>query len=222
MPTVSRAVEVKLDEADILADLYSISYDLGLATHLAKAARKAAADGEDSIVVEGIFTASLIRYFRCFATNVRLGLVRFDLAELSDELLKQHDYFKDLRDKFVAHSVNPFEENWVTATAIVRDGVQQPITALGHGCHRLVLHVREARGLSALIKQVRYIVEGKIKAEEQRLLVVIQALPPDFIHGSDLRSPARFSLNDVGRSRQQTRALTSRSTRKRAKTARDG
>lgn len=220
MPTHSRAVEVKHKEAAVLADLYSINYDLGLATHLAKAARKAAANGEDTIVVEGIITASLIRYFRCFATNVRLGLVRSDLAELNDKLLKQHDYFKHLRDKFVAHSVNPFEENWVTATASIRDDLPQPITSLAHGCHRLVLHASEARELCALIKQVRYIVEAKIKAEEQRLLSVIQALPLDVIHSSDLRSPARFSLNDVGRSRQQTRALTSRSTRTRAKAPR--
>jgi hypothetical protein len=222
MPTQSRAVEVKLDEATVLADLYSISYDLGLATHLAKAARKAATDGQDSIVVEGLVTASLIRYFRCFATNVRLGLVRSDLVGLSDQLLKQHDYFKDLRDKFVAHSVNPFEENWVTATASVRDGIPQPITSLAHGSHRWVLSVGEARRLSALTKQVRYIVDAKIRAEEERLLSVIQALPPDVVHGSDLRAPARFSLEDVGRTRRQTRALTSRSTRTRAKPARAG
>ena len=205
MPTHSRAVEVKLEEAAVLADLYSISYDLGLATHLAKAARKAASEGEDSIFVEGLVTASLIRYFRCFATGVRLELVRSDLEGLDEELLKQHDYYKHLRDKFVAHSINPFEENWVTATASERDGVAQPITALGHGSHRIVLSVGESRGLSALIKQVRYIVDAKIKAEEQRLLAIIQALPPEVIHGSDLRSPKPLSTRDVERTRRQTR-----------------
>src|SRR3569832_2482965 len=205
MPTHSRAVEVKFVVAAVLVVLFCFCFVFGFVFFFVLVVRKAASEGEDSIFVEGLVTASLIRYFRCFATGVRLELVRSDLEGLDEELLKQHDYYKHLRDKFVAHSINPFEENWVTATASERDGVAQPITALGHGSHRIVLSVGESRGLSALIKQVRYIVGAKIKAEEQRLLAIIQALPPEVIHGSDLRSPKPLSTRDVERTRRQTR-----------------
>jgi hypothetical protein len=211
MPGLHRAVEVKLPEAEVLADLYSVRYDLEIATHLSKAAREAGATRpHDSLLVEGLVTAALIRYCRCFSTNVRLGLRRTDIAGLDDETLGHHDYFKALRDKFVAHSANPFEENWVTASATERDGVRYPITSVAHGSHRMLLSVGEARALGALVKQVRYVVDAKIKAEEERLLAVIQQLPPDVLHDSDLRTPARFSLTDVGHTRKQTRALTTR------------
>lgn len=216
MPGVHRAVEVKLPEAAVLADLYSVQYDLEIATHLSKAAREAGATRpHDSLVVEGLVSAALIRYCRCFSTNVRLGLRRADIEELGAEALGQHDYFKNLRNKFVAHSANPFEENWVTATASERDGVRYPITSVAHGSHRMLLSVGEARALGALIKQVREVVDTKIKAEEKRLLSVIQQLPLDVLHSSDLRTPASFKLSDVGRSRTQTRALTVRSARSR-------
>ena len=217
MPAVHRAVEVKLREAAVLADLYSVRYDLEIATRLSKAAREAGATRpHDSLVVEGLVTAALIRYCRCFSSNVRLGLGRADIETLDTETLAQHDYFKALRDKFVAHSANPFEENWVTATASERDGVRYPIASVGHGSHRMLLSVGEARALGALVKQVRHLVDAKIKTEEAKLLAIIQQLPPNVLHDSDLRSPAQFALADVASTRRQTRAPTprSRSTRK--------
>lgn len=212
MPGLHRAVEVKMAEAAVLADLYSVRYDLEIGTHLAKAAREVGSTRpHDSLIVEGLVTAALIRYYRCFSTNVRLGLRRADIEKLDPEILGQHDYFKNLRDKFVAHSANPFEENWVTATASERDGVRYPITSVGHGSHRMLLSAGEARALGALIKQVRYVVDEKIRVEEERLLAVIQQLPLEALHNSDLRTPARFKLADAGRSRTQTRPLRARS-----------
>lgn len=221
MPGHHRAVEVKLPEAAVLADLYSVRYDLEIATHLSKVARKMGAmRPHDSLAVEGLVTAALIRYCRCFSTNVRLGFRRVDIEGLDAETLRQHDYFKTLRNKFVAHSANPFEENWVTATASERDGVRYPVNSVAHGSHRMLLSTGEARALGALIKQVRYIVDARIKAEEERLLEVIRELPLDVLHNSDLRMPARFTLADVGRNRKQTRALTTRSRLTRKKSTR--
>lgn len=148
MPSLHRAVEVRLPEAEVLADLYSVQYDLEIATHLSKVSREMGATRpHDSLAVEGLVTAALIRYCRCFSTNVRLGLRRVDIESLDAETLANHDYFKDLRDKFVAHSANPFEENWVTALASERDGVRYPITSIAHGSHRMLLSVGEARTL---------------------------------------------------------------------------
>ena len=64
MPGTHRAVEVKLPEADALAQLYSINSDLGIAAHLCEVASgMALSPSHDLLTVEGLVTAALIRYF---------------------------------------------------------------------------------------------------------------------------------------------------------------
>jgi hypothetical protein len=205
MPAIhSRVVEVTLPEAETLADLYGIRFDLEAASYLCvKAVDLGQPTPHDYQVVEGLIAAAVIRYGRCFSSGVRLGLHRKDLADLSNRALEAHDYFKALRDKFVAHSVNPFEETYVTASASERDGVRFPIQSVGPGQHRLVLSMDTAKALSHLISAVEGVVRQKIVSEERRLLGVIQALPLDTIHGGDLHSPGRLQASDVHRARQQ-------------------
>jgi len=71
-------------------------------------------EGEDDIVKHSLWTTALIAYARCFGTGVR---VRLDESIFGDreDVLEQHRYYKNIRDKHLAHSVNPFE---VTATGI--------------------------------------------------------------------------------------------------------
>jgi hypothetical protein len=204
MPAIHRVVEVKLPEAEILADLYGIRFDLEAASYLCvKAVELGQPRPHDYLVVEGLVAAAVIRYGRCFSSGVRLGLHRQDLAALSPEALEAHNYFKALRDKFVAHSVNPFEETYVTASASERDGTRVPIQSVGPGQHRLELSTDTAEALSRLISAVEGVVHQKVVSEELRLLSVIQALPLDTIHSGDLHSPGRLQASDVHRVRQQ-------------------
>lgn len=212
MPSNHRAVEVTLPEAEVLADLYGIVFDLEATTRLcAKAIELGQPIQHDYLIVEGLVAAAVVRYCRCFPSRARLGLRREDLAELDDEDLQTHNYFKNLRDKFVAHSVNPFEETYVTATASEQDGIKYPIQSVGPGQHRLVLSPTTAEALADLITKVNGIVRRRVSAEEQRLLGVIQALPLDTIHSGDLHTPRPLKASDVGKTRGANRALTSRS-----------
>lgn len=216
---------MKLPEAETLADLYSIEYDLGTASYLcAKASDLSRLEQRDYLVIEGLVSAAVVRYGRCFSFGARLGLTRKDIEKLDPSDLAIHDYFKALRDKFVAHSVSPFEESYVTASASERDGVKFPIQSVGPGYHRLVPSENEARSLGQLVSKVKEVVRAQIENEEAVLLKFIQSLPLDTIHGGDLHSPGRFSPADVNKSRKQSRALTvrSRTTRKsRARIQRD-
>ncbi|MGQ0526266.1 MAG: hypothetical protein ACT4P8_21710 [Betaproteobacteria bacterium] len=206
MPTIQRAVEVTLPEAEALADLYGIEYDLATASYLcAKALEMWESDSRDYLVIEALVSATIVRYARCFATGTRLGLARIDLAELQSSALSAHDYFKALRDKFVAHSINPFEETFVTASASERNGVRLPIESVNPGYRRLVLSGTEARELAQLLPQVLAIVRRHIQIEKEALLEFIKTLPLDAVHDGDLHSPRRFSSEDVNKSRKQSR-----------------
>lgn len=212
MPGLHRAVEVKMPEADVLADLYGIEYDLSTASYVcAKAVELSQLEQRDYLHVEALVSAAIVRYGRCFSTGARLGLTREDIQGLDSAALEVHDYFKALRDKFVAHSVNPYENSYVTASASERDGVKFPIESVNPGYHRLVLSANEAQGLSLLITKVKAIVNERIECERAKLLAFIKTLPLEVIHSGDLHTPQRFKLTDAGKSRKQSRALTARS-----------
>jgi hypothetical protein len=97
VPGNHRAVEVTLPEAELLADLYGVMFDLKAAAHLcSKAIELGGATQNDYLLVEGLVAAAVIRYCRCFPSRARLGLRRKDLAELDGKDLQTHDYFKNL------------------------------------------------------------------------------------------------------------------------------
>lgn len=64
-----------------------------------------------------LFDSACIRYRRCFKTGVRRPLSRQLTTPLADDLQVLHQFFLDLADKHIAHSVNGFE--WWVSTAYV-------------------------------------------------------------------------------------------------------
>jgi hypothetical protein len=64
--------------------------------------------GPEDVVKQSLWTAALIAYVRCFATGVR---ARFDESIFDDreDVIQQHRYYKNIRDKHIAHSVNALE-----------------------------------------------------------------------------------------------------------------
>jgi hypothetical protein len=179
VPSHSRAVEVKLPEAELLAELYSIVSDLeAAADYCTKAAALERSKPRDFVIEEALVWAAVIRYGRCFTSGIRLRLGREDLANLPSEDLVEHDHFYALRDRFVAHSICPFEETYVTASAHERDGVRLPITAVGPGHHRVLLEGSTARALGSLIVKVKDEIKRRVVEEEKILLTLIQGLSP--------------------------------------------
>lgn len=204
MPTHSRAVEVKLPEAELLAELYSIVSDLeAAAEYCAKAAELELAKPRDFVLEEALVWAAVVRYGRCFTSGVRLRLRREDLASLTAEDLVEHDYVYALRNRFVAHSICPFEKTYVTASAHEQDGVQLPITAVGPGHHRVLLEASTGKALESLIAKVKIEVKRRVVEEEKKLLGFIQSLPPEVIHSGDLHSPRGISPKHVYKTRRQ-------------------
>jgi len=106
-------VKIEYKEAKILADLTLILQDLiftvGVLKRLIKLLKD---DSKDNILIQSYWIAALISYVRCFSAGKRLGLSEdiFKNDKLEGDPLGCHRYFKNLRDKHIAHSVNPFEQ----------------------------------------------------------------------------------------------------------------
>ena len=103
--------KVDYEEAKKLAELGAIVQDLGFTMKTCSRLKKLLNEkSQDSLLIESMWTAALIRYARCFATGKRFGLSESIFDGLIGEPHKVHKMYIDLRDKHIAHSVNPFEQ----------------------------------------------------------------------------------------------------------------
>jgi hypothetical protein len=105
--------KVEYKEAKNLADLTLVLQDLTFTVDILKRLIKLLKDdSEDNILIQSYGIAALISYIRCFSAGKRLGLSEdiFKNDKLEGDPLGCHRYFKNLRDKHIAHSVNPFEQ----------------------------------------------------------------------------------------------------------------
>jgi len=63
---------------------------------------------------EALSTAAAVAYGRCFMSGVRQELPEDDVKLGTTEIIATHEFLMAYRNKHVAHSVNPFEQNTVT------------------------------------------------------------------------------------------------------------
>src|ERR1700720_4317895 len=105
-------IEFRLDEAQTLADYTGISFDLQtareFATTILEENRKPAPNFSLS---DPFMVATIIRYARAFAGGVRLKLYEEAVSILTDQQRSKHGHLMHIRNKYIAHSVNAFEES---------------------------------------------------------------------------------------------------------------
>ena len=107
--------------ANKFSDLQSIRRDLNKSIEMLNLLKPELEkpDGEKkTTLIESIWSASVIRYCRCFASGKRFGLDETIFDGLPGDALGVHNWIKGMRDKLIAHSVNPFEEckTFITTT----------------------------------------------------------------------------------------------------------
>jgi hypothetical protein len=74
----------------------------------------AQAKGND-FLVRALYTAALVTYVRCFTSGKRIKLDPDKIFSSAKGAIDLHNYYKNMRDKHIAHSVNPFEETSIAA-----------------------------------------------------------------------------------------------------------
>jgi hypothetical protein len=106
-------VKVEFDEVREFADLVGLHTDLTSVVEMAKRLfemLRQSEETQDDLLVKSLWTSALITYVRCFAGGKRYGLTESIYSELPGEPIATHRYYKDTRDKHIAHSVNTFED----------------------------------------------------------------------------------------------------------------
>lgn len=173
-----RSVAFQPPEAQKLADLAGVETDLReVEDYCLRFLDEQQKEQPDWKLLEIICAAALIRYGRAFGSGIRSAVPPEVMEELGPHLREQHDYFQAARDKWIAHSVNTFEENqvcaWLTPPERGPIGVygitvrQQRVTSLGHEAIAV---------LGSLAKEVREGVERASKIEKAKVLAIAQAL----------------------------------------------
>jgi hypothetical protein len=105
-------LEIENEEAAILADWISIGHDL---SYVISATKKLydllEKDDKDSVVIRSLWTSALVTYIRCFTSGKRKNKLSPEIfKDLKGDPIGTHQYYKDTRDKHIAHPVNIFEE----------------------------------------------------------------------------------------------------------------
>ena len=124
--------KLEFDEAQELAHLESISQDLFFVVQVTKKlAALLDSASDDHVTIRSLYTAALVAYVRCFTSSKRRPLSPDIYASLPGDPLGCHAYYKNMRDKHIAHSVNPFEEMMVGALLSPSDSPARKVEGVG-------------------------------------------------------------------------------------------
>jgi hypothetical protein len=171
-------IEFRLEEAQILADYTGIAFDLltarEFATTILEENRKPMPNYSLS---DPFMVATIIRYARAFAGGVRLKL--YDAVSiLTDQQRSKHDHFIHVRDKYIAHSVNAFEESEPVARYWVETVQEEGVTSIECNHRRIVgLSEQDLMDIIDLASTWLTYVQQKQNEEKARLLPIVRKIP---------------------------------------------
>lgn len=201
---MERFVNIDLQQAYLLADLAGIRDDLeatdAICDLILKEKIEIKEDVIDFTMSQALSSAALVSYARAFKTGVRANVLRDKIASmLPKELLEKHQWAIDLRDKYVAHSVNAFEDNQVVASLFPEEHGHKGIFRITVRRSRLAAlgdnNVTDLKTLCAtLIKRI----DKLMKEENNKVLEAARRLPIDQLYALQPTSNPLPNRSEVG------------------------
>jgi len=134
-------VQVKYREARELASWISIFQDMSFTVDsLIRLIQLLHNKNDDSILINGLFISALISYGRCFTHGKRQRLSEDIFRTLPGEgdPVACHRFYKNMRDKHIAHSVNPFEQVKIGLILSNPESNQRKVEGIAHLSTKLV------------------------------------------------------------------------------------
>ena len=186
-------VDFQVPEAQRLADLTGVASDLDMAREICRTYVNYDEQGvlSDLWLKMSLSMAAVVMYLRTSTSGVRAGIGSDHVRALPEPLREFHLHVKDLRDKWVAHSVNSLEETNVVVYPAPRElGVRRIDQVSTQHRFTCTLSIREASQLIDLCLALKAIVDGDIEAEKTRLLEFARSLPIDTFY----EEPDRYKL----------------------------
>lgn len=146
---------------------------------------------------EALSTAAAISYARCFVSGVRKSLDDTLLIGADAELKSTHEFILHYRNKHVAHSVNNFEENYITVQ--IEDSFQTSAEIVS-----VVPHHERQSGLSfgepVKLKNLAIWLLSKVEQEITQETFIVQRIVQN-LKLNEIRESAR-SLTDTSGNRR--------------------
>ncbi|HWL01568.1 MAG TPA: hypothetical protein VNQ52_04260 [Microbacteriaceae bacterium] len=122
-------VVISSDSARELNDISSYERDLRLAAGYLRHYMGSDIEGDHDFgsPIDAMWTAAFVLYGRVFATGVRRAQ-KPGLDRLTADERELHDYLVDVRNKYVAHSANGFEQSQTVAFLVELENGERAMT----------------------------------------------------------------------------------------------
>jgi len=129
LPREMPIIRLKTPQARALTDASAVLQDLRLAIEtLQRLQTELAKTKPDDVLSHALWIAGLNIYARCFSQGRRLGLSEELIRTAGEGALDFHQYLLRMRNRHVAHSVNPFEQ---MVAGVVVDDIATPPVVVG-------------------------------------------------------------------------------------------
>ena len=200
-----RYVKLNIPEACLLADLFSQAEDLQATADLCDLALAEFSKGSSVVGLrEALTSAAVIRYARIFNKGVRAKIPTARLGGLSENQNKDHEFFIALRNLYIAHSVNVFEETKIVAYLVPEEIGPRGVASIGVQHDRLTsLGSQDFNRLKALSLELHRQVSLIIHEEERKVLDAARKLSVDGLY-SQVDPPKNVAVySDVNKSRKR-------------------
>ena len=106
----TRIAQLETPTTRALRDLVGATFDMKRVTELCRQYVSSMENDAAQIVQDALWMTAVVLYARCFNGGVRQSLDTAVLDLIPEKSREMHEHFIDLRDKFVAHSVNAYEQ----------------------------------------------------------------------------------------------------------------
>lgn len=172
-------------EAQKLADLTAIIQDFkSIMQACSRLKNLLEKNSQENLLIESLWVSALIKYARCFATGKRCpGLTENIFQDLHGEPLKAHQFYINLRNKHIAHSVNPYEQ--MEVGFVLSSVVEQEKKIIGVSTLTMRHIVSDKKGVQQL-GMLSKIAHDKIcsmaKVVEQKVLEEGKKIPIDELY----------------------------------------
>ena len=195
--------DFSIPEAQRLSDLSGIDADLEAVLRICARCEKQMKEmpppvegpgmvwWEDVQALGDLMFAAVVRYGRTLSTGKREGIPADWINALPEPLRESHAYFKALRDKYIAHSVNQLEDNQVFVLLTPQFAEQQEPTRItvDRG-HLLTIGQSDLRRLVGLVEALRKLVTNEVESETSKVLAIARAMPIEEIWARSTESVA--------------------------------
>ncbi len=195
--------KVDFAEAKTLADLGGLTQDLGAVMQTcARLLDLLQAGSRDHMLLEALWTSALVRYARCFAEGKRYGLEESVFDGLNGDPVGIHHLYMNIRNKHIAHSVNPLEQMEVGLILELKEREKKIIGVATLSMRQIVADINGVRQLGMLAKVIHEKVVAFAKQYEQKVLEIGRSLPLDDLYAGARPHLAGTDVDSVGKPRK--------------------